>query len=129
VDYRSRLAHIDREHAELQSEMTEWHFRFRAEQRNFLLLAGVKYALIFLLGLAVCFFILGKAAKFLFFAAFFMFIAIKAEQTNNARYFAVLGVAIIAMVMEYQQHHGLIAFNTGATIFITIQFLGFLEII
>ncbi len=58
-----------------------------------------------------------------------MFIAIKAEQTNNVRYYAVLGVAVLAIAMEYHKHHGLIAFNTGVTIFMTIQFLGFLEII
>lgn len=129
VEYRQQLSQIDRDHQELESELSEWHFRLRAEQRNFLLLAGLKYFVLLLVLLAACFLILGKAANFLFFALITIFIVAKAEETNRARYYVALALAVCAMVMEFQKYSGLVAFNTGSTIFLSVQFLGFLEII
>ena len=128
-EYRRQLSQIDRDHQELQSELSEWRFRFRAEQRNFLLLAGIKYFVLLLTLIAICFFILGKAANFLFFSLISIFAVVKAEETNNVRYYAVVAMAIVAIVMEIQAYSGLIMFNTSSAIFLTIQFLGFLEII
>jgi len=129
VEYRQQLSQIDRDHQELESELNEWHFRLRAEQRNFFLLAGLKYFVLMLVLLAACFLILGKAANFLFFALISIFIVAKAEETNKARYYVALSLAVCAMVMEFQKYNGLVAFNTGSAIFLSVQFLGFLEII
>lgn len=127
--YRQQLKVIDREHQDLQSELSEWHLRFRAEQRNFLLLCGVRYAIIFLIVLTLAFLLLGKAANYLFYAVVTLYLVVKSEQTNGMRYYAGLGVAILAVMMEIQQCHGLVVFNVGAAVFSTFQFLGFLEII
>ena len=127
--YRQQLKAIDREHRDLQAELSEWHLKFRAEQRNFLLLCGVKYALIFLIILTLAFLLLGKAANYLFYAVVTLYLVVKSEQTNSLRYYAGLGVAILAAAMEIQKCHGLVVFNVGAAIFSTFQFLGFLEII
>lgn len=128
-EYRRRLSVIDRDHQELESELSEWHFRLRAEQRNFLLLAGVKYFIVLLAILAGCFFILGKAANFLFFAIISIFMVAKAEETNKLRYYMGIALACMSMIMELQHYNGLMTFNTGSAIFLVIQFLGFLEII
>ena len=127
--YRSRLAEIDRQHQDLQTQLTEWRFRFRAEQRNFLLLVGIKYAFLLLVLLGVAFVILGKAANFLFFAVVFVYLVVKSEETNHFRYYAALGVGVLAMLVEWQKATGLLFFNTGAAVFLICKFLGFLEII
>jgi len=128
-EYRKQLAVVDSDHRDLQTELSDWKYRFRAEQRNFLLLAGVKYALLFMICLGLAFVILGKAANFMFFAAITLFLVVKAEKGNNARYYAGMLLAVLAAVMEYQGYSGLVCFNTGAAAMATIQFAGVMDII
>lgn len=84
-EYRSKLAQINREHGNLQASLNEWRFRFRAEQRNFLLLVGLKYACVLVLLLVASFVVLGKAANFLFFALVVLYFVIRSEETNKVR--------------------------------------------
>ena len=82
-EYRSKLAQVHREHSNLQSSLNEWRYRFRAEQRNLLLLVGMKYAAVLFLLLAGSFVVLGKAANFLFFALVVLYFVIRSEETNR----------------------------------------------
>ena len=128
-EYRSKLAEINREHSNLQSSLNEWRFRFRAEQRNFLLMVGIKYAAVLFLLLAGSFIILGKAANFIFFALVVLYFVVRSEETNKVTYYAGLGLAVLASVMEIQKYKALIWFNTASGLFLVCQLLGFLEII
>jgi len=128
-EYRKQLSVINVDHIELQSELKEWHFKFQAEQRNFLLICGLKYVLLTLIMLAATFYILGKAANFVFFSIIFIFLATKAETTKHMRYYLALTLAAIAMIMELQHHPGFIIFNVSSAIVVGTQILGFMQII
>ena len=127
-DYRKELAQIDKEHRQLQANLTEWRHRFRAEQTNFLLLIGLRRAAIAICLLAIAFFFLGKAANFLIFAMIVLYLVVKSEETNQLKYYAGIGLAVAAMLVEYEKHYGMAVYNLMACVMITLNFLGFIEV-
>ena len=119
---------IDDEHHHLQIELSDWKHKFRAEQRNFLLLIGLKRVAIVLLLLAIAFVFLGKALNYIVFASLFMYLVIRSEEDNAFRYYAGMFLGVVAMGLEIEKHSGMAVFNTGGCCVLTAAYLGYVDV-
>ena len=71
---------------------------------------------------------LGKAANFLLFACIMLLLLYKSEETNERKYYCIMGIGILAMALEIQQQYGLAIFNTLSFVIVSLSATGFLDL-
>ena len=52
----------------------------------------------------------------------------KSEETNERKYYCIMGIGALAMAIEIQQQYGLAVFNTMSFVIVALSVTGFLDL-
>ncbi len=88
---------------------------------------GLQKIVLLVLFVGVALFLLGKAINCVLFTLVFVYLVIKAEETNSLRYYGGLLVAVVTVITQVQYQQGLEVFNSIVGTAVVTSFLGLVD--